>query len=65
MRMFLSNNSFLYKAQIRGLEEAKLLASTKKLDFPFDRIYASPLERAVQTGEIVTGLQRTRKSFAH
>merc|ERR1711990_814957 len=25
-----------------------------------DMIYSSPLERAVQTGEIVTGLQRDR-----
>ena len=44
-----------------GQNEAQKLKNTGKLLMHTDKIYSSPLERAVQTGEIVTGLNRDRK----
>lgn len=41
-----------------GKNEAETLKNTHKLLKKTDMIYSSPLERAVQTGEIVTGLNR-------
>ena len=43
-----------------GQNEAEKLKNTGKLLMKTDMIYSSPLERAVQTGEIVTGLKRDR-----
>ena len=43
-----------------GENEAQKLKNTGKLLMQTDKIYSSPLERAVQTGEIVTGLNRDR-----
>ena len=43
-----------------GQDEAQKLKDTGKLLMKTDIIYSSPLERAVQTGEIVTGLKRDR-----
>jgi len=43
-----------------GQNEAEKLKNTEKLLMKTDMIYSSPLERAVQTGEIVTGLKRDR-----
>ena len=45
-----------------GQNEAEKLKNTGKLLMKTDMIYSSPLERAVQTGEIVTGLKRDRNS---
>ena len=44
-----------------GQNEAEKLKNTEKLLMKTDLIYSSPLERAVQTGEIVTGLKRDRR----
>ena len=43
-----------------GQNEAEKLENTERLLMKTDMIYSSPLERAVQTGEIVTGLKRDR-----